>query len=488
MEGDNSKKHLLKLAKIATQSIYEAFTGVAWDDRTDRIAKSRDRAKRHRATPVVPAVPMVVVTSASTLLDQLVSAYKGKNLAALFKTVKANVHPEDFDDLQNASLAQWILESGWAKSPLARDYFNFAGLKWRPEMANWTEAKDGVVIQPVKYMAHDGLDTYCKFASPSAYINGYWRFLMRSPYAGWEMHASNPRDYISYLLKCGYTVSDTYLNDVLNLVPKAIALLAGASIHPKSAPTRGTPAIVKAPAGGRRRGTTKVPPTKAAIGKIDADHWLSTAKRAPIDGGNPLTPLYVVIHFTEGFSADSSVSGWRTKNNGVLAHVVVDRDGTIYQCRAFNRTCGHAGGPGMAIWQDPRTGKTYDGANNVSIGIEIANTGMNVAFHKKLGTGRPYPDGSTMAASHRNGSKGTEETRDGKEWEVYPEAQLRSVFGLVSLLMTKYDLHDITGHDCISSWRKADPGPAFPMLALRKANGLSGLPVVWDRTGKPIPV
>jgi N-acetyl-anhydromuramyl-L-alanine amidase AmpD len=113
---------------------------------------------------------------------------------------------------------------------------------------------------------------------------------------------------------------------------------------------------------------------------------------------------------------------------------------------------------------------------------------MNVGFHKKLGTGRPYPDGTTMAASHRNGSKGTEETRDGKEWEVYPEAQLRSVFGLVSLLMAKYDLHDITGHDCISSWRKADPGPAFPMLELRKANGLSGLPVVFDRTGKPIPV
>jgi N-acetyl-anhydromuramyl-L-alanine amidase AmpD/N-acetylmuramoyl-L-alanine amidase len=488
MEGDNSKKHLLKLAKIATQSIYEAFTGVAWDEKTGRIAKSRDRAKPHRATPAVPAVPMVVVTSASTLLDQLVSAYKGKDLAALFKTVKANVHPEDFDDLQNASLAQWILESGWAKSPLAREHFNFGGLKWRSEMANWTEAKDGVVIQPVKYMAHDGLDTYCKFASPSDYINGYWRFLMRSPYDGWETHASNPKDYISYLLKCGYTVSDTYLNDVLNLVPKAIALLAGASVHPKSAPTRGTPAIVKAPAAGRRRGATKVPPTKAAIGNIDAEHWLTTAKRAPIDGGNPLTPLYVVIHYTEGFSADSSVSGWKTKNDGVLAHVVVDRDGTIYQCRAFNRTCGHAGGPGMAIWQDPRTGKTYDGANSISIGIEIANTGMNVGFHKKLNTGGSYPNGATVAASHRNGSKGTEETRDGKEWEVYPEAQLRSVFGLVSLLMTKYDLHDITGHDCISSWRKADPGPAFPMLELRKANGLSGLPVVWNSMGKPIPV
>jgi hypothetical protein len=236
MEGGNSKRHLLKLAKIAAQSLYEAFTGVAWDDGIDRIAGPRDRAKLRRATPAVPAVPMVVVTPASTLLDQLVSAYKGKDLAAMFKKLKAKVHPEDFDDLQNASLAQWILESGWANSPLARGHFNFGGLKWRPEMANWTEAKDGVLVQPVKYTAHDGLDTYCKFASPSAYINGYWRFLMRSPYDGWERHASNPKDYISYLLKCDYTVSDTYLNDVLNLVPKAIALLAGTSVHPESAP------------------------------------------------------------------------------------------------------------------------------------------------------------------------------------------------------------------------------------------------------------
>ena len=124
---------------------------------------------------------------------------------------------------------------------------------------------------------------------------------MRSPYDGWEQHASNPKDYVSYLLKCGYTVSDTYLNDVLNLVPRAVALLAGASVHPESAPTRTTPAIVRAPRGVRRPGGTKAPTTKAAIGKIDAEHWLTSAKRTPIDGGGLLTPLYVVIHYTEGF-------------------------------------------------------------------------------------------------------------------------------------------------------------------------------------------
>ncbi|MGV3663127.1 MAG: N-acetylmuramoyl-L-alanine amidase [Prosthecobacter sp.] len=503
MEGSNTKAHLLKLAKLAAQSLHEAFTGVAWDDdETDLpvseavAAPAPAAAPAAPAAPVVPAAPaavtpMVTVTPASSLLDELVSAYEGIDMAALFKKLKADVHSDDFDDLQHASLAQWILESGWAKSALAREHNNFAGLKYRPEMAAWTEAKDGVVVQPVKYTAWDGLDTYCKFASPSAFIKGYWRFIMRSPYEGWAEHASNPKDYISYLLKCGYTVSNTYLNEVLGLVPKAIALLAGASPHPATSSSGSSTApvvIASAPQTAAAPVAPNAPAITGSVGKIDADHWLSSSKRVVIAGGNSLTPLYVVIHYTEGYSAQSSADGWKNKNNGVLAHIVVERDGTIYQCRPFNKTCGHAGGPGMARWQDPRTGKYYDGANSVSIGIEIANTGMNTALHKKLGKGKPYPDGTTVAASHRNGSKGSSEARDGKTWEVYPKAQLQAVFDLVALLMAKYDLHDITGHDCISAERKADPGPAFPMLELRKANGLAGLPVVWDSKGKQINV
>jgi N-acetyl-anhydromuramyl-L-alanine amidase AmpD len=54
--------------------------------------------------------------------------------------------------------------------------------------------------------------------------------------------------------------------------------------------------------------------------------------------------------------------------------------------------------------------------------------------------------------------------------------------------MDRYKLVDITGHDCISVENKTDPGPAFPMLELRAANGLSGLPTVWDKNGKKIDV
>ena len=90
---------------------------------------------------------------------------------------------------------------------------------------------------------------------------------------------------------------------------------------------------------------------------------------------------------------------------------------------------------GLARWRDPRTDQFYNGVNSLSIGIEIANTGMQSDCHKKLGTGKPYPDGTTIQANHRNGSKGSSEARDGKVWEVDPEAQLKAVFDLVSLLL-----------------------------------------------------
>ena len=52
--------------------------------------------------------------------------------------------------------AQWMLESGRATSILARDHYNFGGLKWRKEMVPYATK--------IKYVAHDGEDFYCKFA------------------------------------------------------------------------------------------------------------------------------------------------------------------------------------------------------------------------------------------------------------------------------------------------------------------------------------
>lgn len=63
----------------------------------------------------------------------------------------------------------WILESGWGASILSREHMNYAGMKYRNRMQSYAT--------PIEYEAHDGRDTYCKFASLENFILGFWVFL-----------------------------------------------------------------------------------------------------------------------------------------------------------------------------------------------------------------------------------------------------------------------------------------------------------------------
>lgn len=195
---------------------------------------------------------------------------------------------------------------------------------------------------------------------------------------------------------------------------------------------------------------------------IQSNHWLTDAKREPLAGGSAMNVRRcVVIHFTAGASAMSSINFWRTPAaKGASAHIVIDRDGTVYQCRPFNRTCGHAG---RSKWTDPNTGKKYTGCNAFSVGIELANGGST--YPTKFSKLDP------IRARHRNGGPMS-------DWERFPQAQIAACESVTKLLVDRYNLDDITGHDCIAPSRKDDPGPAFPMRELREACGFSGLPEV----------
>ena len=192
---------------------------------------------------------------------------------------------------------------------------------------------------------------------------------------------------------------------------------------------------------------------------ITPAHLLAQATQRIIPGGADL-PIrrFLVIHFTAGASAQSSIDYWNQLANGVCAHIVIDRDGTIYQCRPFNRTAGHAG---PSRWRDPNTGKLYTNINKCAIGIELANGGDSypTKFSKLLPT----------HARHKNGGPA-------KDWETYPAIQLENCFRLAAALVARYKLDDILGHDDCAPDRKNDPGPAFPMLDLRQYCGFSGLP------------
>ena len=114
------------------------------------------------------------------------------------------------------TLAQWALESNFGKSALSRDQLNFGGLKFRARIN-----KDRHLADPVDYEAHDGWDTYCKFASHQDFIEGYWAFIDNGPmYDGWRLYAEDPSGYIGHLQRGGYAQDPNYLSKILNLLPR----------------------------------------------------------------------------------------------------------------------------------------------------------------------------------------------------------------------------------------------------------------------------
>ena len=198
---------------------------------------------------------------------------------------------------------------------------------------------------------------------------------------------------------------------------------------------------------------------------ITPDHWLAQATRQPLAGGSIMSiRRFLVIHFTGGATGQSSIDYWQKLGNGICAHLVIDRDGSIIQCRPFDHTAGHAG---ASQWRDPKTGRLYTGLNSCAIGIELANAGDDAGA---LSWAARQPSHATFVGRHKNGGP----TRT---WEAYPQAQLVACEQVSKALVARYHLDDIVGHDDIAPERKNDPGPAFPMQVLRNACGfLTPLP------------
>jgi N-acetylmuramoyl-L-alanine amidase len=142
-----------------------------------------------------------------------------------------NLSPDiEFPHLKAITLAQWILESGRNPSDLAREHFNFGGLKWREEMRATPGHTIGAAT-PVEYGAHDGRELYCKFTSLENFIRGYWRFIDRSPYRGWREHNQTAEDYIRFIGPI-YTPTLGYADTILNILPETEDLLAEVQANP----------------------------------------------------------------------------------------------------------------------------------------------------------------------------------------------------------------------------------------------------------------
>ncbi len=165
-------------------------------------------------------------------------------------------------------------------------------------------------------------------------------------------------------------------------------------------------------------------------------------------------PDSVIIHYTAGASAESSIDTLCKSSSQASAHLVVAKDGGITQLVPFNTVAWHAGK------------SNYDGRsgyNKYSIGIEIDNPGrLNKSGDKYYSWfGKEYPPEMVFEGVHRNESSVS-------YWYRYTQEQINAVFEICEALAEKYGIKFILGHEEIAPDRKTDPGPAFPLEKLRE--------------------
>lgn len=169
--------------------------------------------------------------------------------------------------------------------------------------------------------------------------------------------------------------------------------------------------------------------------------------------GGVLSPDYLVMHFTAGRSATSSIEWFRDPQAKASAHLVIARDGSITQMVPFNKVAWHAG---ISQWGGRQ------GLNQFSCGIELDNAGklLRVGRHWQAWFGAIIPDEEVLEATHKNENQSC-------GWHTFTECQIEAATEASTALARHYGLKDILGHEDIAPGRKVDPGPAFPMSSFK---------------------
>lgn len=186
------------------------------------------------------------------------------------------------------------------------------------------------------------------------------------------------------------------------------------------------------------------------------DDGVAFPYRASPNRGGVLQPRWLVMHYTAGRNAESSISWLVSPRANASAHLVIGRDGGITQLVPFNAVAWHAG---ASSWEG------VSGLNHYSIGIELDNVGRldHVAGKWISPLKIVVPDNQVRVANHKNDAPGA----PASGWQTYTPEQIDAAFDVAQTLIAHYDLRDILGHDDIAPGRKNDPGPDFPMASLR---------------------
>lgn len=419
-------------------------------------------------TPVVVASRL----SSSRVVDYYNLRGRGANMPTWGELLaEARVAAVPAPALRAVTLAQWCLESGRGTSRLAKEHGNFAGLKWRPEMHGFAT--------PVQYTAHDGPDTYCAFSSAQAFIAGYWRFIGRAVYAGWESFAEDPDGYIDFLKSRGYAGDPNYTSKVLALLPEAEALLSdtgGAySAGGDETDRPGRRELGEGPADRLPRNRI---PNFVTLGEV----------RHAYQGFRPDGLEGAIIHYDAGRSrprtgADDPEYGARSTlghaQSAGYAYATISRSGTIYLPgnMDWERWGSHAG---KSVCPDTKR----TSVSQFYVGFEVNSPGWLYAT-TKTDTYAPWfncvrdQNGSVITNEKGKASivSVEDETYQASELRLvkqqqgniapgaytpYTDAQFNALIAVMLWLRATYPrsfrLDRVYGHDEVSPGRKVDPG------------------------------
>jgi N-acetylmuramoyl-L-alanine amidase len=157
---------------------------------------------------------------------------------------------------------------------------------------------------------------------------------------------------------------------------------------------------------------------------------INRSVRSPNFSDLEIPVRFVVLHYTAA-SLERTLEIFTTQATEVSAHIVIDRDGTVYELvDCLSGICKRAWHAGRSRLELPGAsgGTLVEGFNDCSIGIELVNLNGNIF--------------------------------------QYSEAQYASLFALIESLKAMYPAlnapESVIGHEQIAGFRgKCDPGRCF---------------------------
>jgi hypothetical protein len=204
-----------------------------------------------------------------------------------------------------ACLAQAIIETGRGTSKLFKDTNNAHGMKWRDEMQGY--AKKVMIKVP----SEPSETAFCSFDSVTAAVNGYMRFVGRTPYHGWTL-TKTAKEYLRHICPT-WAADPKYLEKCFSVLDEAKSLL-------------------------KQNGWVEdvAEPLQPAMPTVDE------TKNSPNKSDRGAGISHIILHNTAGSFA-GAVSWLCDPASKVSAHLVISRTGKTAQLVPFAQKAWHAG-------------------------------------------------------------------------------------------------------------------------------------------------